>query len=66
MATAEDKTREVAHEAAVLGGGFVGSAAAGAVAGLACGPGAPVCVTLGVFIGGVLGALGTDWMFQFF
>lgn len=30
----------------------------------ACGPGAPVCVTLGVFIGGVIGALATDYAFD--
>ena len=41
---AEDKS-------AVLGAG---------VAGLACGPGAPVCVTLGAFVGGALAAIGID------
>ena len=66
VATSEDKPREAAHEVTVLGGGIVGSAAAGAVSGLACGPGAPVCVTLGVFVGGVLGALGAEWAFQLF
>lgn len=32
-------------------------------AGLACGPGAPVCSVMGVFIGGALGAMGADFTF---
>ncbi|GAA0371032.1 hypothetical protein GCM10009092_39200 [Bowmanella denitrificans] len=40
--------------------------AGGALAGLACGPGAPVCVTIGVFVGGALGALGADFTFGWF
>ena len=51
----------------VLGGGFAGGAAGGAIARLACGPRAPICVTVGVFVGGALGALGADvslgWFF---
>ena len=34
--------------------------AGGALAGLACGPGAPVCVTLGAFVAGTLAALGVS------
>lgn len=64
IATAEDKVQAVAHEGAVIGGGFAGGAAGGAIAGLACGPGAPVCVTVGVFVGGALGAMGTDASFR--
>lgn len=64
---ADNKARAVAREGAIIGGGFVGAAAGGGAAGLACGPAAPVCVTLGVFVGGALGALGTDltfgWLF---
>lgn len=32
----------------------------GAIAGLACGPGAPVCITIGAFVGGAVAALGVD------
>jgi hypothetical protein len=39
--------------------------AGGAAAGLACGPGAPVCVAVGVFVGGALAALGADFAFEF-
>lgn len=63
IATAEDKAKATAREGVVLGGGFAGGAAGGAAAGLVCGPGAPVCVTIGVFIGGALGALGADFAF---
>ncbi len=60
---AEDKITATAREGVILGGGFAGGAAGGAVAGLACGPGAPVCATIGVFLGGALGALGVDAAF---
>lgn len=67
IAVAEDKAKATAREGAVIGVGFAGGAAGGAAAGLVCGPGAPVCVTLGVFVGGALGALGADltfgWLF---
>ena len=42
--------------------GIAGGAIGGAIAGLACGPGSPVCVTLGVFIGGALAAFGVDFL----
>ncbi len=64
---AENKARAVAREGAIIGGGFIGAAAGGSAAGLACGPAAPFCVTLGVFVGGALAALSTDltcgWLF---
>ena len=60
VATAEDKVEAGRREVLGVGGGFVGGAAGGAVAGLVCGPGAPVCSTVGVFVGGVAGALGVD------
>jgi hypothetical protein len=67
IVTAEDKLKATAKEGVVVGGGFAGGAAGGALAGLACGPGAPACVTIGVFVGGALGALGADisfgWIF---
>jgi hypothetical protein len=59
IATANDKLMAAAEEGAALGGGILGGMAGGAAAGLVCGPGAPVCVTIGVFIGGALGAAGT-------
>jgi hypothetical protein len=39
-------------------------AMAGGSAGTFCGPGAVVCVPLGVFIGGILGSLGADYLFH--
>lgn len=64
VATADDKLKAAGHESAGLGGGLLGGAAGGAAAGLICGPGAPVCVTIGVFVGGALGALGSDYAFE--
>lgn len=67
IAVADDKAQATAREGVILTGGFAGGAAGGAAAGLVCGPGAPVCVTIGVFLGGALGALGADltfgWLF---
>ena len=60
VAVAEDKGAEVAHQGVIIGGGFLGSVAGGAAAGLVCGPGAPVCVTIGAFLGGVLAAFGGE------
>lgn len=63
VATADDKLQAASREAALTGAGVGGGIAGGALAGLACGPGAPVCVTLGAFIGGGLAAFGvaTFW-----
>jgi hypothetical protein len=47
-------------EGAILGGGLVGAAAGGAVAGLVCGPAAPVCSGIGVLVGGALFAFGVS------
>jgi hypothetical protein len=66
IATADDKLIASAKEGAIIGGGLLGSVGGGAVAGLACGPGAPVCVTIGVFIGGVMFAVGTEITFDSF
>lgn len=60
VATAEDKTTAAGREVAVTGAGIAGGIAGGALAGLACGPGAPVCVTVGAFVGGALAAFGVD------
>lgn len=60
---AEDRVRATANEVTALGGAMAGSAALGS-AGLFCGPAAIACVPLGVFVGGVIGALGADWVFD--
>lgn len=61
VTTAEDKVDVVKKEAAVAGAGVGGGIAGGALAGLACGPGAPVCVTVGAFVGGALAAFGVSY-----
>jgi hypothetical protein len=61
IATAEDKVGATKRELAVTGSGIAGGVAGGAAAGLICGPGAPVCVTVGAFIGGALAAFGVDY-----
>ena len=53
---ADDKLNEVGKQLSISGAGIAGAWASGAVAGLACGPGAPVCVVLGAFVGGALAA----------
>jgi CRISPR/Cas system CSM-associated protein Csm2 small subunit len=63
IAKAEDKVRATANEVTSLAGGIAGASALG-TAGLACGPAAIACVPLGIFIGGVVGALGADWAFD--
>lgn len=60
IATADDKLRAASRELTVTGAGIGGGIAGGAIAGLACGPGAPVCVTIGAFVGGAVAALGVD------
>ena len=60
VASSEDKAGTARHEVAITGAGIAGGVAGGALAGLACGPGAPVCVTVGAFVGGALAALGVD------
>lgn len=64
IATAEDRPRAAAREASIAGGGLAGAALGGAAAGLVCGPGAPVCSTIGVLVGGGLFALGVDWLWD--
>jgi hypothetical protein len=66
IATSDDTLRETAKEGTTLGIGILGGSAGGAIAGLACGPGAPICITLGVFIGGALGAMGAGYAFGWF
>jgi hypothetical protein len=59
---AEDKVAAAGREMTVTGASIAGGVAGGALAGLACGPGAPVCVTVGAFVGGALAALGVSFM----
>jgi hypothetical protein len=63
VATADDPWAAAGREATVTSAGVVGGMAAGALAGLACGPGAPACVTIGAFVGGALVAFGVDYAF---
>ncbi|BDT61250.1 hypothetical protein MasN3_47440 [Massilia varians] len=62
IATATNKTATATRELALTGAGIGGGIAGGAIAGLACGPGAPVCVTVGAFVGGALSALGLSFL----
>ena len=60
--TARDKSTAIKRELITTGAGIGGGIAAGALAGLACGPGAPVCVTIGAFVGGALAAFGAGFI----
>jgi hypothetical protein len=60
VATAEDKLAAASREASIAGIGFGGALVGGAVAGLACGPAAPICVSIGAFVSGTLAAFGTS------
>lgn len=60
--TARDKSTAVKRELLTTTAGIGGSIGAGALAGLACGPGAPLCVTIGAFVGGALAAFGAGFM----
>ncbi len=62
VANAQDKVAAAGREVAVTGAGIGGGMAGGALAGLACGPGAPVCVAVGAFVGGALAAFGMDML----
>lgn len=61
--TAEDKISESGRQLAINSAGIAGAVAGGAMAGLMCGPGAPVCVIIGGFVGGALAAweMGRLW-----
>ena len=60
VATSQNKAATAVKELAITGAGIGGGIAGGALAGLACGPGAPVCVTVGAFVGGALSAFGVS------
>lgn len=61
--TADDKNSESGRQIAINSAGIAGAVAGGAMAGLMCGPGAPVCVLIGGFVGGALAAweMGRLW-----
>ena len=59
---ARDKSTAVKRELVTTAAGVGGSIGAGAIAGLACGPGAPLCVTIGAFAGGALAAFGAGFI----
>jgi hypothetical protein len=63
IAVSEDKVKAIKQEGALASVSIVGGIAGGAIAGLMCGPGAPVCVGVGAFVGGVLAVYGlqTYW-----
>ena len=54
---AENKEKETYRQGITIGGGIAGGAAGGATAGLICGPGSPICSTVGVIIGGAIGGV---------
>lgn len=61
VAVSTNKTAAFQKELAVNGASIAGGIVGGAVAGLACGPAAPVCVTVGAFVGGALAAFGASY-----
>lgn len=63
MRKMDDKVSESGRQIAINGAGIAGAAAGGAMEGLMCGPGAPVCVLIGGFVGGALAAweMGRLW-----
>ena len=63
ISTSKHPLQTAGEETAIAGGGILGGMAGGALAGLACGPGAPVCVTVGAFVGGALAGFGVSWLF---
>ncbi len=66
VVTSDDKVIATAREGVMISSGFLGSVAGGALAGCACGPGAPIRVSIGVFVGGVMFAIGTEFAFDTF
>ena len=66
IAESDRPGREAVKEGVSTGVGFLGSLAGGAAAGLVCGPGAPICAGVGVLVGGLVFALGTDLAFDHF
>ena len=61
IATSTNKLSATRTELLSTGASIGGGIAGGALAGLACGPAAPVCVTMGAFVGGALAAFGVGF-----
>lgn len=66
VATSDHPLATAEREVTVTGASILGGMGGGALAGLACGPGAPVCVTIGVFVGGFAAAFGVDLVWSKF
>lgn len=64
IAIAENKGRATARESSVTLAAIGGGMAGGATAGIVCGPGAPVCVAIGAFVGGTLAAFSIDMAWE--
>jgi hypothetical protein len=60
VATSDRPGREAVKQSTSIGAGILG----GAAAGLACGPGAPICVGVGAVVGGIAVALGAEKLFD--
>lgn len=58
VAMSNNKLASAGQELASTGASISGGLAGGALAGLACGPAAPVCVTICAFVGGAVAAFG--------
>lgn len=61
IAVSTNKLSTTRTELLPTGAGIGGGIAGGALAGLVCGPAAPVCVTMGAFVGGALAAFGVGF-----
>jgi hypothetical protein len=64
VATSDRPGREAVKQGVGAGMGFLGSLAGGAAIGLVCGPGAPICVGVGAFVGGLVFVVGSDLAFD--
>ncbi|ECE6340666.1 hypothetical protein ACO0LQ_000332 [Salmonella enterica] len=60
----EDPLYELERQIVIGVAGIEGGWAGGSLAGLMCGPGAPVCVLIGVFVGGAIAAYVADWYIE--
>ncbi|MYM41080.1 hypothetical protein [Duganella qianjiadongensis] len=61
LASSSNKASAFRRELAINGASIAGGIGGGALAGLVCGPAAPVCVTVGAFAGGALAAFGLSY-----
>jgi len=64
ISTSDNVWRTTAREGVGLAGGLAMGAGAGAATGWVTGPGYPITVGIGAFLGGVAGALGADYLFD--